>query len=126
MGTTVLPMLAAVGTITAMVVLLRRRKLKEKYAFLWLVVASAVAVVAAWPATLAWSAEVLGVQTPSNLLFLVAALVLLVVSVQLSAEVSQLEEETRCLAEELAILRLEVESTACRHLGEATRPEQAL
>jgi hypothetical protein len=49
------------------------------------------------------------VQTPSNLLFFVAALVLLIVCVQLSWEVSRLEDETRALAEEVAILRLEAQ-----------------
>lgn len=106
MESNVLPVVAAVGTITVMVQLLRRRRLKEKYAFLWLVVSFGVAVVAVFPGTLAASAELLGVKTPSNLLFFVSALLLLVVSVQLSAEVSQLEEETRSLAEEVAILRL--------------------
>ena len=117
MGGTLLPIVAAIATIATMLSLLRRRRLKEKYAFLWLVVAVGVAVVAAWPETLVMSADLLGVRTPSNLLFFVAALVLLVVSVQLSAQVSQLEEETRSLAEEMAILRLLHEQRACRHDG---------
>ena len=104
-----LPISAAVATIAIMLTLLRRRRVKEKYAFLWLVVAVGVAVLALWPELLTLSAHALGVRTPSNLLFFIAALVLLVVSVQLSAQVSQLEEETRSLAEELAILRLGVE-----------------
>lgn len=115
MGATLLPIAAAIATIAMMLNLLRRRRLKEKYAFLWLVVAVGVAVVAAWPQTLVLSADLLGVRTPSNLLFFVAALVLLVVTVQLSAQVSQLEEETRSLAEEMAILRLLQERNACRH-----------
>jgi hypothetical protein len=117
MDATLLPIAAAVATIATMLNLLRRRRLKEKYAVLWLVVALGVAVVAAWPETLVLSADLLGVQTPSNLLFFVAALVLLVVSVQLSSQVSQLEEETRSLAEETAILRLLQERVSCRHDG---------
>jgi hypothetical protein len=50
-----------------------------------------------------------GVRTPSNLLFFLAALVLLGVCLHLSWEVSRLEDETRRLAEEHAVLRLQVE-----------------
>jgi hypothetical protein len=112
MESNALPVVAALGTVLAIVHLLRRRRLREKYALLWLVVATGVVVIAAVPAVLTVAADLLGVQTPSNLLFFVAALVLLIVSVQLSAEVSRLEDETRCLAEEVALLRLDVERTA--------------
>ncbi len=114
MESNVLPIIAALGTIAAILHLLRRRRLREKYAFLWLVVATGVGVVAFFPDLLGLAAGILGVQTPSNLLFFVAALLLLVVSVQLSAEVSQLESETRCLAEEVAIVRLRLDDMAAR------------
>ena len=109
MGNSLMPMVAAIITITAIVHLLRRRRLREKYALLWLVMSVGVVVVAFFPVLLAFAAQALGVRTPSNLLFFVACLVLLVVSVQLSTEVSRLEDETRCLAEEIAIVKLAVE-----------------
>mgnify|MGYP003297061406 CR=1 FL=1 len=46
---------------------------------------------------------------PANLLFFGSSLVLLAVIMQLSYEAGRLEEETRTLAEELGILRFEVE-----------------
>ena len=101
-----MPMVAALATIAAIVHLLRRRRLREKYALLWLIVGAGVLLVAFLPVLLEVAAETLGVRTPSNLLFFVASLVLLVVSVQLSTEVSRLEDETRCLAEEIAIVKL--------------------
>ena len=112
MGNSIMPMVAAIVTIAAIVHLLRRRRLREKYALLWLVVSVGVVVVAFFPVLLAVAAQALGVHTPSNLLFFVACLVLLVVSVQLSTEVSRLEDETRCLAEEIAMLKLAVEEVA--------------
>ncbi len=114
-GSNALPMVAGIGTVSAIVHLLRRRRLREKYAFLWLAVGASVAVVAFFPSLLGTAAAVVGVRTPSNLLFFVSSLVLLVVSVQLSTEVSRLEDETRCLAEEMAMLRAQVEqSTTAR------------
>lgn len=96
-------------TLWLMVELLRRRHLREKYAILWLGVGVAVAVLGAWPPILDRVAGWLGVIDPPNLLFFLAILVLLIVTVHLSWEVSRLEDETRTLAEEIAFLRAERE-----------------
>jgi hypothetical protein len=95
-----------------LVVLLRRRRLREKYAITWLVVAIAVCVLGAFPALIESIASAVGVETPSNLIFALALVLLLGVCIQLSVEITELEEETRTLAEELAILRFDVERTA--------------
>lgn len=96
-------------TVGAIVYLLRSRRIREKYAAAWILLALAVVVLGAFPDVLGYLARALGVQTPVNLLFLVSGLILLVVSVQFSVEISQLEEETRTLAEEIALLRRDVE-----------------
>lgn len=116
MSPRVLPIVGAVLTLFAIVDLLRRRQLREKYAVLWLIVSVFVGLFAVFPGVLTTLSELAGVKTPSNLLFFAAALVLLVVSVQLSYEISRLEDETRALAEEVGILRLEMEKpTRRRH-----------
>jgi hypothetical protein len=71
-----------------------------------------VVVVGLAPGLLSPVSRAVGVQTPSNLLFFLAALVLLGVCLHLSWEVSRLEDETRRLAEEHAVLRLQVERLA--------------
>jgi hypothetical protein len=92
-----------------LVVLLRTRRLREKYAITWIVVALGVGVIGAFPRLVDTIARLVGVQTPSNLLFASALAVLLLVCIQLSAEITTLEEETRTLAEEVALLRLDVD-----------------
>jgi len=89
--------------------LLRRRRLREKYMAIWVAVALGTVVLAVFPELLYRSASLLGVQTPSNLLFLISLVVLLAISLQLSGEVGQLEEQTRTLAEEVGSIRLELE-----------------
>jgi hypothetical protein len=92
-----------------LVVLLRRRRLKEKYAITWIAVGVAVSILGAFPRTVETLARWAGVQTGSNLLFALALVVLLLVCIQLSAEITRLEEETRTLVEEIALLRLDME-----------------
>ncbi len=89
--------------------MLRRRQLREKYALLWLVFAVAIIVLALWPGLLNGLAHALGVVDGVNLLLFGAVTVLLLVCLHLSWESSCLEDETRTLAEDIALLRLEVE-----------------
>ena len=94
-----------------LLLLMRMRRIREKYAAIWLIVAFSVVILAIFPNLAMWLAKLVGVQTPVNLLFAVAFAVLLGVCIQLSAELSALEEETRTVVEELALLRLEVRGT---------------
>jgi hypothetical protein len=99
--------LAIVGVVFEM---LRRKKLREKYAALWLFVGIGTLVLAAFPRLLTIVTEFSGVQLPSNLLFIISILLLLGVCLHLSWEISVVEDETRTLAEEVAILRALIEA----------------
>jgi hypothetical protein len=101
-----LGLIGAAVTLLVVFEMLRRRMLREKYAVFWVFLAVLIAVVAVFPGLLAAAAELTGVQVPANLLFFVASLVLLAVNVQLSTEICRLEDRTRALAEELAMVRL--------------------
>ncbi len=107
--TYVLGVLASLATLLFVVELLRRGILRERFAVLWLVVGLALLVLAVFPSVLEWAADVIGVAVPSNLMFVAGGFVLLIVSVQLSWEASVADARIRRLAEEVAILRLEIE-----------------
>ncbi|MGK3649365.1 DUF2304 domain-containing protein [Pseudarthrobacter enclensis] len=98
--------LVIVGLVAEM---LRRKKLREKYAIWWLVVGVATLILAAFPQLLVFVAQIAGIQLPSNLLFILSILMLLGVCLHLSWEISVVEDETRALAEEVAILRIQIE-----------------
>lgn len=85
--------------------LVRNMKLREKYAALWLLMGVVIVIMMIFPHLLDRIAGVLGIATPVNLLFLIAILLLLGVTLHLSLEISRLEDETRVLAEESAIQR---------------------
>jgi hypothetical protein len=103
-------------TLGFMIELLRRRRLREKYAALWIGVAVVVLLGALFPQLTTWLAELVGVTAPVNLVFFLGMLVLLIVCVQLSGEVSGLEHENQTLAEESALLRNRIEVLE-RHTG---------
>jgi hypothetical protein len=109
-GTHVFSIVVAIASVLSMLELLRRRQLKEKYAVLWLAVGIGMLVLGAFPVLLNKVADVVGVKDPPNLLLFAAALLLLLVCVHLSWEASRLEEKTRTLAEEVALLRQKIDS----------------
>lgn len=84
--------------------LLRRGLLKEKYAVLWLFFAGASLFFAIFPDVLTEISALIGVAQPVNLLFFVTIVLLVLVAVQLSYELSRHEARIRRLAEEVALL----------------------
>ncbi|ATY15387.1 DUF2304 domain-containing protein [Amycolatopsis sp. AA4] len=110
-GWQVLSVVIAVLVLLVVVEMMRRRKLREKYAGIWLVVAIGVVVLAVVPPVAEFLAHLTGVATPSNFVFFLSGVVLALVSLQLSTEVGHLEEEVRTAVEETALLRCELEDT---------------
>jgi hypothetical protein len=108
MTATILAIVASLLTFIFVFALLRRGVLREKYAVLWLLVSGVALILAVIPGALRELSEFLGVQTPSNLLFFVTVVLLVLVSVQLSYELSRHEMRIRRLAEEIALLNREV------------------
>ncbi|MCC3273758.1 DUF2304 domain-containing protein [Arthrobacter zhangbolii] len=110
MTNTVVPFIAALLVVGSVVWLLRQRKLREKYAVLWILVGLVTLILAGFPQLLSFAAELTGFALPSNLLFLLAILLPIGVCLHLSLEISVVEDETRALAEEAAILRAQLEA----------------
>jgi len=94
--------------------MLLTRRLREKYAILWLALGLVVLILGIFPQLLLWLTSALGVQIPANLLFTLAIVLLLGVALHLSWELSQAEGEIRRLAEESAIARAEIAALAER------------
>lgn len=103
----------AVVFLVLLFVLLSTRRLREKYAAIWIAVAVGVFVLGAFPGLVFWLTRVTGVEVPANLIFALAMTVLLAVCLQLSGEISNLEEETRTIAEEHALLEARVRELEC-------------
>jgi hypothetical protein len=105
---------AVTGLLVLVVIveLLRRRQLREKYAMLWLLVSLIVIPLSLFPSLLDDTAKMLGVASGVSLVLFLGIVFLLLVCVHLSWEVSRLEEETRTLAEDMALLRAKTEAMA--------------
>jgi hypothetical protein len=83
----------------------RRRRLSEGYALLWIAVGIGVLVLAVARPLVDHLSKALGISYGANLVFAVALVFLVVVCVNLSMHVSRLEDKVERLAEEVALLR---------------------
>jgi hypothetical protein len=104
-----LGVVGAVATLVVLFEMLRRQRLREKYALIWFVVAMSTVLLVVFPSLLNRASALVGVQVPSNLLFFAASMLLLLLSIQFSYEIGRLEDRTRTLAEEIALLSLKLE-----------------
>lgn len=83
--------------------MVRMRRLRAKYSFLWLLVGTVVLVFALVPGLMESAARTVGIVYPPALLFLGAIMLLLFTSVHFSWELSRIEERSRTVLEELAL-----------------------
>lgn len=99
---------AAILTFGIVIELLRRRKLRERHAGWWLLAGFLALIISVFPSTLAWFAGILGFEAPTNLVFFASFIVLFLVALQHSAELTTLESQDRALVERLVILEQKV------------------
>ena len=83
--------------------LVRRRRLLERYALLWMFSTAVLLGLAVWRGLLDEVADKLGVAYPPNALFVIALGFVLVLLLHFSVAVSRLSDQTRILAQRLSI-----------------------
>jgi hypothetical protein len=98
-------LLVTVSSLLFILRMVRRRQLRAKYSLLWLSAAVVLVPLAASPQLLDRVSIWLGVTYGPATFFLGAITLLFLVVIHFSWELSRLEERTRVLAEELAVLR---------------------
>ncbi|WP_226532609.1 DUF2304 domain-containing protein [Microbacterium paraoxydans] len=108
---------AAILALVAIVELMRRGTLRERHAVWWFVGGVLALIIAVFPQTLAWGAQVLGIALPVNLVFFVAIGLLFLVSLQYGAELTKIEHKMRALAEKTAFNEQRIEALEARLAG---------
>ena len=111
---------AGSGTLLLLVLeLIRRGRLKERYALLWLFSGVVLLILSLSRALLEYLSRKVGIFYPPSLLFLIAFVFLLLITLHFSAVISGLSEKNKRLAQEIALLRQEVEDARRARSGGA-------
>ncbi len=95
----------SLSILIAVIDLIRRGKLKEQYALLWLASGFILLILSLWRDLLHKISNLAGVAYPPALLFFLAFLFLLVIVLHFSVVISDLSEKNKRLAQEIGLLK---------------------
>ena len=104
LGVSIAAAIASLVLLLAVLELVRRRRLREKYALLWILTAIVLLVLSVWRGAVTSIATALGVSYGPTVLFAVGALFVLVVLLHYSTVISALTDRTVVLAQTVASL----------------------
>jgi hypothetical protein len=105
----VLIIIATVVTALIIFRLVRAHQLRSKYALLWAAVGVSLLALAAFPGVLNTVSDWLDVAYSPTIFLLLAVGFLFLIVIHFSWELSRLESRTRTLAEEIALLKAQLE-----------------
>jgi hypothetical protein len=100
----ILAIVASGGLLFLVLELVRRKAFLERYALVWLLSAVVLLALAIWEGLLTDLANLVGIAYPPNALFLVAFGFVLVLLLHFSLAVSRLSDQSKVLAQRLALV----------------------
>ena len=107
----------AVLVLAVVVELVRRRRLMERYALLWLLAAVGLFVLGVWQGLLTTLATDVGIRSAPNALFALGVVFVVALLLSLTLVISRLSDQNKQLAQRLALLANRLEEL------ERERPE---
>jgi len=99
-----LAILLSVGLIILIFELVRRRKLREEYSWLWMLTGVVVFVLAIWHNLLLSISRLLGIALPASTIFLLGVFFLILINLYFSVKISTLASQVKELTQKQAIL----------------------
>jgi len=100
----IVSILISAGMFAVIFELLRRKRLMERYALLWLFASAILLALAAWKGLLATIAHAIGIYYPPSALFVIAFGFILVMLLHFSLVISRLADQNKILAQRLGLM----------------------
>jgi hypothetical protein len=100
---------ASVLIMAVVIELVRRRKLREEYSWLWLLTGAVIVALVIWYDLLVFLTHLIGAIAPTTTLFIFGLLFLMLISLHYSIQISKLSHRVKEMGQQLAILRGEIE-----------------
>jgi len=108
----------AIGIFIVIIELVRRRKLREEYSFLWLLTCSVMVILAIQYDWLVRITHFIGAVLPTSTLFFFGLIFLMVITIHFSVKVSGLTDHVKNLVQENALLKNRIEKMEARGFEE--------
>jgi len=99
-----LAILLSVGLVILIFELVRRKKLREEYSWLWMLTGVVIFVLAIWHDLLLFLSRLLGIALPASTIFLFGGFFLILINLYFSVKISTLTTQVKELVQRQAIL----------------------
>lgn len=97
-------LLLSIGILILIVELVRRRRLREEYSWLWMLTGCVMILLILWYDVLVALTHVIGAVLPTSTLFLFGLIFLMLISLHFSVKISALANQMKDLAQQIALL----------------------
>ena len=81
----------------------RRYKLQIEYSIFWIVFSVLLIIIAIFPKIMFWMSELLEIQSPANMVFLLVIFILFIKTFNLTLEISRLQYKMQELVQKIAL-----------------------
>ncbi len=98
---------SGIALLAVVLELVRRRRLREEYSWLWLLTAIGYLLMALFPDLAAWVGTIIGSDRLVSVFTFLGFFFLFVIAIQFSVQISRLTEQNKDLAQQIAILDCE-------------------
>jgi len=105
----VFAIMLSIGLIILIFELVRRRKLREEYSWLWMLTGTVIFILAVWYDLLVFITRLIGIVLPASTLFFFGVFFLILINLYFSVKISTLTDQIKKLAQRQAILESLVE-----------------
>jgi Uncharacterized conserved protein len=109
----------ALGVVITIVRMVNNKHMRMQYSLVWVVLSVMMLIIAIFPVITEWLCTIAGIQTQSNLVYLMGILALLLVSFMQTGIVSKQADQITLLTQELSLHKYrEQESQEKEHVNE--------
>lgn len=107
----IIPIAISLSLLFLIFELVRKHKLKEKYALLWLITGITVLALAIFPRLLFWITQFFGIVMPINAVFFFGIIFIIVINLHFSLVISNLTEQNKKISQKIALMEAELRKT---------------
>ena len=101
----------SIGLLIVIFELVRRKKLREEYSWLWMLTGAIVFVLAVWRGLLLYVTGLIGAALPTSTIFFFGVFFLVLINLYFSVKLSTTTDRLIKVTQELALLRDKIESS---------------
>jgi len=98
--------------------MVRRKKLKEEYSVLWVMLSALLVVLAAWSELLVRFTRLVGAQSSNSLIFFFGFVFVLLLLLSFTVRLSKTAEENKEMAQRIALLQNEIDELRRKKLAQ--------